>query len=54
VTDDRVIVRGRAPNYYVEQLTLQGVLDLIEPAGAIRVELNIQVGSPLKPAREAL
>jgi hypothetical protein len=45
---------GRAPSYYVEQLALQGVLDVIESAGAMRTELNIQVGSPPKSAREAL
>ena len=53
MTDDRVIVRGRAPSYYIQQLALQGVLDVIEPAGAVRIELNIQVGSPPKSAREA-
>jgi hypothetical protein len=54
VTDNRVIVRGRASSYYVEQLALQGVLDVIGSAGAMRIELNIQVGSPPKSAREAL
>jgi hypothetical protein len=53
VTDNRVIIRGRAPSYYVGQLALQGVLDLIDPAGAFRVELNVQVVSPPKSAREA-
>ena len=46
VTDNRVAVRGRAPSYYVEQLALQGVLDLIESASTMRIELNIQVASP--------
>src|SRR5262245_8954528 len=46
VPDNRVIVRGRAPSYYVEQLALRGVLDVTESAGAMRIELNIQVGSP--------
>ena len=46
VSHDLVIVRGRAPSYYVEQLALQGVLDLIESAGTMRIELNIQVASP--------
>jgi hypothetical protein len=54
VTDNRVIVRGRAPSYYVEQLALQGVLDVIESGGAMRIDLDIQVGSPPKSAREAL
>ena len=54
VTDNWVVVRGRAPSYYLEQLALQGVLDVIESAGAMRIELSIQVGSPPKSAREAI
>jgi hypothetical protein len=50
VNNNLVVVRGRAPSYYVEQLALQGVLDLVESAGAMRIELNIQVGSPPMPA----
>ena len=46
VSHNLVIVRGRAPSYYVEQLALQGVLDLVEPSGAMRIRLNIQVGGP--------
>ena len=46
VSQDLVIVRGRAPSYYVEQLALQGILDLVEPSGAMRIQLNIQVGGP--------
>jgi hypothetical protein len=46
VSHDLVIVRGRAPSYYVEQLALQGVLDLVEPSGAMQIQLNIQVGGP--------
>ena len=46
VSHDLVIVRGRAPSYYVKQLALQGVLDVTEPAGETRIELNIQVASP--------
>jgi len=54
VSHNLVVVRGRAPNYYVEQLALQGVLDVIESAGAMRIELNIQIGSPTESTREAL
>jgi hypothetical protein len=54
VTDNRVIVRGRAAGHYVEQLALQGVLDLSESPGPMRIELNVQVGTPPKSAREAL
>ena len=49
-----VVVRGRAPSYYVEQLALQGVLDVTKSAGAMRIELNIQVASPPKSAPEGL
>jgi hypothetical protein len=52
VTDNRVIVRGRAPCYYIEQLALQGVLDVIGSAAAMRIELNIQVSSPPQSVRE--
>ena len=54
VTDNRVIVCGRAPSYYVEQLALQGILDVIGSGGAMRIELHIQVGSPPQSAQEAL
>jgi hypothetical protein len=54
VSHDLVIVRGRAPSYYVEQLALQGVLDLVEASGAMRIQLNIQVGGPPMSAGEAV
>jgi hypothetical protein len=54
VSHNLVVVRARAPSYYVEQLALQGVLDVTEPAGTMRIELDIQVGSPPNSAREAL
>jgi hypothetical protein len=54
VSHNLVAVRGRAPSYYVEQLAVQGVLDVTEPASEIRIELNIEVDSPPKWPREAL
>lgn len=54
VRHNLVIVRGRAPSYYVEQLALQGVLDLVGSAGAMRIQLNIQVGGPPTLAGEAV
>jgi hypothetical protein len=54
VSHDLVIVRGRAPSYYVKQLALQGVLELVEPSGAMRIQLNIQVGGPPTSAGEAV
>ena len=52
VSENRVIVRGRAPSYHVEQLALQGVLDVTESVGGMRIERNIQVASPPESARE--
>jgi hypothetical protein len=54
VSHDLVVVRGRAPSYYVEQLALQGVLEVTAPSGGMRIEVDIQVGSPPGSAREAL
>jgi hypothetical protein len=50
VSNNLVVVRGRAPSYYVEQLALQAVLDLVESADAMRIELNIQVAGVPVPA----
>jgi hypothetical protein len=41
--DDRIVIRGSVPRYYHKQLVLQAVLDLIGPASATRIELNVQV-----------
>jgi hypothetical protein len=54
VSHDLVIVRGRAPSYYVQQLALQGVLDLVASSGAMRIQVNIQVGGPPTSAEEAV
>jgi hypothetical protein len=43
VTDTLIVVRGRAPSYYFKQLALQGVHDLIESSGPMRIEMNINV-----------
>ena len=53
VSHNRVVVRGRAPSYYVEQLALQGVLDVIGSAHAMPIDLDIQVSSYPKSSREA-
>jgi hypothetical protein len=53
VSHDLVIVRGRAPSYYVQQLALQGVLDLVAPSSAMRIQLNIHVGGPPTSAEGA-
>jgi hypothetical protein len=51
VTADRVVVCGRRESYYLKQLALQGVLDVVGPEGAGGVECNIQVatGPPIPP-----
>jgi hypothetical protein len=42
-TGREVVIRGSAPCYYVKQLALQGVLDVIRSAGETDVEVNVQV-----------
>jgi hypothetical protein len=47
VRDGLIVIRGRAPSYSFKQLALQGVLDLIESAGPMRIEMNaLDVESP--------
>jgi hypothetical protein len=43
VTDDRVIVYGCVVCYYLKQLTLQGVLDVLGSNAAMGIELNVEV-----------
>jgi hypothetical protein len=40
VKDSLIIIRGFAPSYFLKQLALQGVLDLIDRAGPMRIETN--------------
>jgi hypothetical protein len=46
VSQNAVVIRGRAPSCYVEQLPPQGVLDLVDCASGKRIELNILVSGP--------
>jgi hypothetical protein len=47
VIGDRVVLRGCSPSYYLKQLVLQGVLDVLGSAGAMRLEVNVAVaGGP--------
>jgi hypothetical protein len=39
---DHVILRGQTPTYYVKQLALHGVMDLLR--GSLRIENAITVG----------
>jgi hypothetical protein len=43
LTDRALIVRGTAPCYYVKQLALQGVLDVLNPDHRAKIECNFQV-----------
>ncbi len=45
VIDDRIVISGYAPCYYLKQLVLEGVLDILGPAGAGGVEFNVQVAA---------
>jgi hypothetical protein len=40
VKDGLIFIRGFAPSYFLKQLALQGVLDLIDPAGPMRIDTN--------------
>jgi hypothetical protein len=40
VKDRSIFVRGLAPSYFLKQLALQGVLDLIEPAVPMQIVSN--------------
>jgi hypothetical protein len=42
-TGREVVIRGSAPSYYVKQLALHGVLDVIRSADKTDVEVNVQV-----------
>jgi hypothetical protein len=44
--DSVVVVHGCAPCYYLKQLALQGVLDVLGSLGAMRIDLNVEVTSP--------
>jgi hypothetical protein len=43
LTDRGLVVRGNAPCYYVKQLALQGVLDVLNSDNQIKIECNIQI-----------
>jgi hypothetical protein len=45
VAGDRVIITGWVPSFYLKQLVIEGVLDVIGRAGTHRIEVNVQVPS---------
>ena len=55
VIDKRIVIRGRAPSYYLKQLALQGVLDVLDSEGATSIEINVEVlASPSEPEAKSL
>ena len=44
VTEEHVLVRGRARSHYVKQLALEGVLDIIGTLQGSQIDLAIEVG----------
>jgi hypothetical protein len=49
VNGDTVIVRGRTPSYYIKQLALQGVLDVLAANRPMQIKSKIEVAA--SPAR---
>jgi hypothetical protein len=45
VNDDAVIVRGFAPSYYVKQLALLGIFDVIGATTSMRIDLDVEVAA---------
>jgi hypothetical protein len=43
VIGSRVATSGCVPCYYLKQLALQGVLDVIGPVGTTQIELDVQL-----------
>ena len=43
VAADKVIISGRTSTYYLKQLALHAVLDIVGVDGARRIELKIEV-----------
>lgn len=44
--DDRILVRGRTPSYYVKQLAIQGALEALDD-DAPHLDINIDVEADL-------
>jgi hypothetical protein len=43
VIGDTVFIRGRVATYYFKQLALQGALEALGSAGAMRIEHDVEV-----------
>jgi hypothetical protein len=42
VTDGLVVIRGRAPSYYLKQLVIAAVVEVVGSARPIRVDMNVR------------
>jgi hypothetical protein len=52
VLGSRIVIHGCVPCYYLKQLVLQGVLDVVGSMGAYDLEFNVQVvASPWNSAQ---
>jgi len=50
VSDNRVLVDGATESYYIKQLAIQGVFEILRSADGTEVTVNIQViSSPFRP-----
>jgi hypothetical protein len=55
VLGNRVALRGCAPSYYVKQLALHAALEVLGPAAALGIDLDVKVASiPSSPNPEPL
>jgi hypothetical protein len=45
VTDGEVVVRGSTQSFYIKQLVLQAVIDILGSTPPVAVKFNIQVGA---------
>lgn len=44
--EDRIVVRGTAPSYYLKQLVMQAVLESMPESKCLPVRLDMEVASP--------
>jgi hypothetical protein len=52
VSDDRLLIRGRAASFHLKQLAIQGVMDVIGSRVATQLQVEVQVSGSL-PNSEA-
>jgi hypothetical protein len=42
-SEGRIVISGYTPNYYLKQLALEGVLDVVGSMSVAPIEFNVQV-----------